>query len=101
MDCWRIYPEGMKCLYENAGLTVELCKVEALEIDLSKTLSPYECNLFPGRSPMRLINIFTKRLLGQRVAVPGASHVQRWSWLRSTLGFPATFAVDMVTVGYK
>lgn len=31
IDCWRIYPEGMKALYDEAGLEVELCSAEALE----------------------------------------------------------------------
>lgn len=31
LDCWRIYPDGMRALYEEAGLKVELCKFETLE----------------------------------------------------------------------
>ncbi len=31
VDCWRIYPEGMKSLYEEAGLTTILCRWESLE----------------------------------------------------------------------
>jgi SAM-dependent methyltransferase len=31
VDCWRIYPEGMRALYEDAGLTVELSVFESLE----------------------------------------------------------------------
>ncbi|MCX5714988.1 MAG: methyltransferase domain-containing protein, partial [Candidatus Omnitrophica bacterium] len=29
VDCWRIYPEGMKALYEEGGIKVELCKMES------------------------------------------------------------------------
>jgi SAM-dependent methyltransferase len=32
VDCWRIYPEGMKALSEDAGLKVVLCEWEALGI---------------------------------------------------------------------
>jgi SAM-dependent methyltransferase len=31
IDCWRIYPEGMKTLYDDAGLNVEHCTAESLE----------------------------------------------------------------------
>lgn len=28
LDCWRIYPDGMKALYEDAGLTINLSLFE-------------------------------------------------------------------------
>ncbi len=31
VDCWRIYPEGMKALYEEAGLTMVFGVTECLE----------------------------------------------------------------------
>lgn len=31
VDCWRIYPEGMKALHEDAGLETKLSVFEALE----------------------------------------------------------------------
>src|SRR5665647_234752 len=31
VDCWRIYPEGMKALYREAGLKVEVSVAENLE----------------------------------------------------------------------
>lgn len=31
VDCWRIYPEGMKALYDETKLEMELCKCESLE----------------------------------------------------------------------
>jgi SAM-dependent methyltransferase len=43
IDCWRIYPDGMTALLERAGLAVELCVNEALELPGTKPL--------PGRSP--------------------------------------------------
>lgn len=43
VDCWRIYPEGMATLYEDAELSVELCVLESLE-------TPYYKNYIPGMS---------------------------------------------------
>jgi SAM-dependent methyltransferase len=31
VDCWRIYPEGMRALYDEGGLQVLHCSVESLE----------------------------------------------------------------------
>jgi SAM-dependent methyltransferase len=31
IDCWRIYPEGMRALYDEAGLSVSECVAESLE----------------------------------------------------------------------
>jgi len=31
VDCWRIYPDGMRALYEDAGLTVQTSVFESLE----------------------------------------------------------------------
>ena len=33
VDCWRIYPEGMRALYSEAGLSVELSRWETREIE--------------------------------------------------------------------
>jgi SAM-dependent methyltransferase len=38
VDCWRIYPEGMKALYEEAGLDLQFCRAESLEFDDSRFL---------------------------------------------------------------
>lgn len=32
MDCWRIYPEGMRALSDDAGLDVELSEWGSLEM---------------------------------------------------------------------
>jgi len=39
-DCWRIYPEGMKALYEEADLKIDICKFESLESDGYKRVIP-------------------------------------------------------------
>ncbi len=44
VDCWRIYPEGMRALCDDAGLDVVYCEFESLE---SKAFHA----ALPGRSP--------------------------------------------------
>jgi len=44
LDCWRIFPAGMRALCEDSGLTVELCHFESLEL-------PHFRRALPGRSP--------------------------------------------------
>ncbi|MCA9045585.1 MAG: methyltransferase domain-containing protein [Planctomycetaceae bacterium] len=57
IDCWRIYPEGMKSLYDEAGLEVEHCVAESLE-PLSRRVSQY-------------LKVFRKVLTGGTVAASG------------------------------
>jgi SAM-dependent methyltransferase len=38
IDCWRIYPEGMKALCQSAGLDVLLSKWESLEMESARWL---------------------------------------------------------------
>jgi SAM-dependent methyltransferase len=42
IDCWRIYPEGMRAILEQVGLTVELCLWDSLE--------PRPRRWYPGKS---------------------------------------------------
>lgn len=77
VDCWRVFPEGMKALYEEAGLKVIMSTFESLEV-------PCYRRYIPGRSPevqgkkQRMAN----RLLGK-------------------LGFPVERAYDTITIGEK
>ncbi len=57
IDCWRIYPEGMKSLYDEAGLQVDLSVAESLE--------PFK-NRF-----MQYLKVFRKVITGGRVAASG------------------------------
>jgi hypothetical protein len=78
-DCWRIYPEGMKALYEDSGLEVLLSEWESLEAQ------EYERH------------------------IPGRSHPARYRppWLHQALhalgegGFPVERAYDTITIGQK
>ena len=77
IDCWRVYPEGMKALYEEAGLEVIESTFDSLEV------SSYRCSI-PGRSPEWQSRSWrvTSQLLGR-------------------LGFPVERAYDTITIGEK
>jgi|SRR4051794_8432013 SAM-dependent methyltransferase len=77
VDCWRAYPEGMKALYDEAGLEVILSTWESLEVTGFKRYTP-------GASPeaqSRLLRV-AGRLLGR-------------------VGFPVERAYDSITIGRK
>ncbi len=78
VDCWRIYPEGMRALHEDAGLLVKLSLFETLEVEATA---------------------------GMRI-VPGTSDVGgTWSGLKRlvkrAIGWPVLCAFDAVTVAEK
>jgi len=79
VDCWRIYPDGMRALYEDASLQVLVSRFDALEAKRSGRR-----HLLPGRSPIwqpwQLRLAF--RILGP-------------------LGFPVEAAYDAITIGEK
>ncbi|HZZ44502.1 MAG TPA: methyltransferase domain-containing protein [Tepidisphaeraceae bacterium] len=76
-DCWRAYPEGMKALYEDAGLVTLVSKFESLEI-------PGFRRYIPGQSWYWL---HWRRRLAFRLLAP--------------IGFPLERAYDTVSVGQK
>jgi len=78
VDCWRIYPEGMKVLYEEAGLELELCRMEALENPRSK-------EVWPGIGAVKEEE--PKSTFGDR--------------LKRFFGWPQTIAFDTIAVGKK
>lgn len=53
IDCWRIYPEGMKALHDEAGLTTELSTFESLEpwTYRLQRLARYVVKALGGRRP--------------------------------------------------
>jgi SAM-dependent methyltransferase len=81
IDCWRAYPEGMKALYEDAGLKVVISRCESLEDAHLRTH-------IPGRS---LKNIYDhdgwKRKTFTKVA--------------EVLRLPVERPYDTVTIGQK
>lgn len=77
IDCWRVFPEGMKGLYEWASLTVRLSRWESLEVNSSRRRLPGQSAEW--QSPrMRL----AYRVLG-------------------LVGFPVECAYDTITIGEK
>lgn len=77
IDCWRIYPEGMRSLCEDAGLTVELSLVECLE--------PRPRAWYPGKS-------------NDAGRGPRGRALNR---VKAMIGYPLTIAFDTVTVARK
>ncbi len=77
VDCWRIYPEGMRALCDDAGLDVVTCVCESLE---SKQFN----RSIPGRSPDHQ-EPFTRRVFK----------------ILDKVKFPAECAFDTVTVARK
>ena len=76
VDCWRIYPEGMKALYEEAGLQIELNVCETLEIPLTGSRRQVPLHTHNPSTPLRRA---VKRLLG----------------------WPVEYALDTIAIGVK
>ena len=77
IDCWRIYPEGMRALYDEAGLEVLSSVCESLE-------APAHNAVVPGRS-----------------AEWQEPRVRRAAWVFDRLRLPVECAFDTATVGRK
>jgi len=76
-DCWRAYPEGMRALYDEAGLEVVICTFESLEI-------PGYRRYIPGRS-------IALKPLNRRLA----------NQIMGRLGYPIERSYDTITIGKK
>ncbi len=77
IDCWRIFPDGMKALSEECGLVVESSVCESLEL-------PGYKRSIPGRSPE-----FQHPLARQIFRILGA------------FGFPVERSFDTITLARK
>jgi len=77
IDCWRMYPEAMKALCDDSGLTVETCFSGSLE-------SPHTKRAIPGRS-----RSFQARPLRLAYSVLGV------------FGFPVEKSFDTITIARK
>jgi SAM-dependent methyltransferase len=77
VDCWRVYPDGMRALYDDAGLDTVLAEWGSLE-------TPRPRRALPGRSECKL-----RRTL-------------RWySRLVGPIGIPVERAFDTVAIARK
>lgn len=77
IDCFRIYPEGMKAIYQYANLKVELSTFESLEIPSNR-----------------------RRLPGLSISKQSASRRMAWKVL-GMIGMPMECAFDTITIGRK
>lgn len=80
VDCWRIYPEGMKALYEEAGFKIDLCKFETLETYRHR-------RVIPGIGAP--INESANRKFTFR------------SLIKNIIGWPITRSFDTIAIGTK
>ena len=81
IDCWRAYPDGMRALYEEAGLEVLVATCEALEdAHLRRSI--------PGRSQASV-----KRESGRRLRL--------LTRVLTLVGYPVEQAFDVVAIGRK
>ena len=77
VDCWRIYPDGIKALYKLAGLETEFCKMECLEDTHGRSVIPGVSNSYIDNDS-RLI----KKI----------KDISKW---------PTTFSYDTIAIGRK
>ena len=77
IDCWRIYPDGMRALCEDAGLVVELSLFESLE--------PRPVAWYPGKS----------------YNAGRGARGRALNRAKAMIGYPLTIAFDTVTVARK
>lgn len=80
VDCWRIYPDGMRALCAEAGLDVLTCQFEALEPRVTRR--QYPGNSFHFHMPQN--PAFRRRMVLYRF-----------------LGWPLPTAVDLITIARK
>ena len=80
VDCWRIYPEGMKALCEDAGLKVIQSVAENLESQYYYKLPFNKLKMWPG-STMHPPSMVNK--------------------LKLKIGYPLVAAIDTITIAEK
>jgi SAM-dependent methyltransferase len=80
IDCWRIYPEGMRALCDEAGLVVEICEKVALE---------------PRRSRRTYFGESWEYIRKDRPA----NFLERS--FRARVGWPTPTSLDLITIATK
>jgi SAM-dependent methyltransferase len=79
VDCWRIYPEGMRALCAEAKLDVLVCEMHALEPKASRN-QYFGASFLPGPP--------TPKTVAKRI-------------FRTVTGYPAATSLDLVTIAQK
>lgn len=94
VDCWRIYPEGMKALYEHAGLEVVFCSCENRELASADGTQGVTVQDFTQKKG---------RMFGHRRLHPGIGNPSgRWkTQIKKLVGWPTPTAFDTITIGIK
>jgi len=93
VDCWRIYPEGMRALVEDKGLEMIECRFESLEKDLLPRSTPTR----PGDATLGL----------DRTCSRGKKFVMSYNQMISVmppfrkLAIPVTVAYDTISICRK
>jgi SAM-dependent methyltransferase len=93
VDCWRIYPEGMKSLMLKSGLTVLLSKFETLEVDYLPKYFP----TLPGVSTLPPWGTVSNVLKMKGIYNLVLSKIP----LLNKLVIPITVAYDTIGIGKK
>lgn len=79
-DCWRIYPDGLRSLYDDAGLETVLAEFDGIDDGRESSQTTFEMRKRDAR-------VFVKRALGRPA----------WPWG----AFESKYAVDTVGVARK
>jgi SAM-dependent methyltransferase len=82
VDCWRIYPEGMRALCHDAGLHVLVCETGALEPAVSRRQYYGDSYHWPT---------------GRR----SSARARAATMVRGAVGWPTPTPLDLVTVAQK
>ncbi|NMC99855.1 MAG: class I SAM-dependent methyltransferase [Bacteroidales bacterium] len=77
VDCWRIYPSGMKALYKFGGLEMKFCQMECLENSHNRQIIPGISNNY----------VDTDSKFKSKV--------------KDFIHWPTTFAYDTIAIGRK
>ncbi len=97
VDCWRIYPEGMKALYEEAGLKTEFVTCENLELLGSREGGP-----FKGIKIQDFTEAHVRSLGFRKVCAGMADSLEGYKpHLKKIIGWPISVAFDTLIVGKK
>lgn len=93
VDCWRIYPEGMKALMDEKGLTIVDCRYDSLE----KNLIPKTTPTIPGNETIdihRSVSRKHRSIFAFNRIVSGFFQLHR-------VALPVTVAYDTICVVRK
>ena len=101
-DCWRIYPEGMKALYKDAGLKVILSKFESLEEKVLRKHG-FRCT-YPGPTPLPEAFMsfpeYCKEIF-TNYNHPRKNYRSLKLFGKKIIGWPISCMTDTITVGKK